>query len=99
MGRSFYRPSPQTIPAPAAFHHNASGRDYALSARDGKFYQSRHRLGYGNQPGDRIEQQIDFVVGSGNHARTFLHRNPDGQLIEMPVTWYSEKGGYLAMSP
>jgi tetratricopeptide (TPR) repeat protein len=85
MGRSFYRPTAATYPAPATFHHKASDQHYELSAHDGKFFQNDH--------------QIDYVVGSGNHARTFLHRNPDGRFEEMPVSWYSEKGGYLAMSP
>src|SRR5439155_2302859 len=35
----------------------------------------------------------------GNHARTFLHRNAQGRLIELPVSWYAEKGGTWAMSP
>jgi len=39
------------------------------------------------------------VVGSGNHARTFLHRRADGRLLQLPVSWYAEKGGYWEMSP
>ena len=39
------------------------------------------------------------MIGSGNHARTYLFRNAEGNLVEMPVSWYSEKGGYWAMSP
>ncbi|MEP6717365.1 MAG: tetratricopeptide repeat protein, partial [Terriglobia bacterium] len=85
MGRSFYRPTAATYPAPASFSHKASDQHYELAEHDGKFFENDH--------------QVDYVVGSGNHARTFLHRNPDGRLEEMPVSWYSEKGGYLAMSP
>ncbi len=99
MGRSFYRPDAQVVPVGASFHHEASGRDYAFGSRGGKFYENRHQVGFGGKDADAIERQIDYVVGSGNHARTFLHRNPDGQLFEMPVSWYSERGGYLAMSP
>jgi len=44
-------------------------------------------------------QSIDYVVGSGNHAHTYLHRTADNKLIELPVSWYSELGGYWAMSP
>ena len=46
-----------------------------------------------------MEERIDYVIGSGNHSRTYLHRAPDGQLIELPVSWYSEGSGYWAMSP
>ena len=54
-----------------------------------------------------IEVEAHYVIGSGNHAQTFLHRNTDGRLFEMPVSWYStperrergEGSGYWAMSP
>ena len=39
------------------------------------------------------------MLGSGNHARSYLHRTARGTLIELPLGWYSEKGGYWAMSP
>ena len=37
--------------------------------------------------------------GSGNHSQTFLHLDPRGRLIELPLSWYSGRGGYWAMSP
>ena len=46
-----------------------------------------------------IEKRIDYVIGSGNHSRTFIYRNERDKLIELPVSWYSENGGYWAMSP
>ena len=46
-----------------------------------------------------METRVDYVIGSGNHARSYLHRTADGRLIEMPVSWYTENGGYWAMSP
>jgi Flp pilus assembly protein TadD len=39
------------------------------------------------------------VIGSGNHSKTFVHRDVSGRLREVPVSWYSERGGYWAMSP
>jgi len=103
MGRSFYRLSPQTSVEDFTSHntlyHNASDRYYQLEIRDGKYYESRYQTGYGKKETNRIEKEIDFVVGSGNHARTYLHRNTEGQLVELPVSWYSENGGYWAMSP
>jgi FimV-like protein len=38
-------------------------------------------------------------MGSGNHARTYLHRTPANELLELPLGWYAEKGGYPAMNP
>ena len=39
------------------------------------------------------------MMGSGHHARTYLHRTPEDKLVEIPVGWYAEKGGFWAMSP
>ena len=41
----------------------------------------------------------DFVLGSGKHARTYLHRAAGGRFVELPAGWYSENGGYWAMNP
>ena len=46
-----------------------------------------------------VEKEIDFVLGSGNHARTYLHRTSAGTLVQLPLGWYAEKGGYWAMNP
>jgi hypothetical protein len=43
------------------------------------------RLAFEGQQANRIEKQIDYVVGSGDHARTYLHRTGEGKLIELPV--------------
>ncbi len=42
---------------------------------------------------------VDYAIGSGDHAITYLHRTRDNRLIELPVSWYSEKGGHWGMSP
>ncbi len=103
MGRSFYRPRVESAVEDYrvhnSFYHAASDRYYEMLERGGKFYQRRHQAGFGGQPANVVEYAVDFVVGSGNHARTYLHRNAEGKLIELPVSWYAEKGGYWAMSP
>jgi Flp pilus assembly protein TadD len=42
---------------------------------------------------------IDYRFGSGNHASSYLSRTPSGSLVELPLTWYSENGGFWHMSP
>lgn len=88
MGRSFARVSPQAVPD-ARYQHPASGRSYEVFHRDGKVYQRR----------GGVEREIHYVLGSGNHSRTYLHRKPDGRIIELPLGWYAEKGGSWAMNP
>ncbi|MGH9590977.1 MAG: tetratricopeptide repeat protein [Terracidiphilus sp.] len=102
MGRSFGIPD---AAAPHAEFHNqtvynkASDMYYTMFERDGKLFEERFQLGYRGQHTNIVDQQIDYVLGSGNHARTFLHRGSEGRLIELPVTWYAEGAGYWAMSP
>jgi tetratricopeptide (TPR) repeat protein len=95
MARSFYRANSAAMRSQTTFYHKASDRYYEFSA----LRLARHQIGFGGKDTNRVEKAIDFVVGSGNHARTYLSTSSEGRLVELPVTWYSEKGGYLAMSP
>jgi tetratricopeptide (TPR) repeat protein len=106
MGRSFSKLRPDTAWLAAAnggggpdfkrqnrVYHEASERHYTMVERGGTFYQRRHQIGFDGKETNGVELTADYVVGSGNHARTFLHRNSDGALIELPVSWYAERGG------
>jgi len=103
MGRSLSQLSPGAVIADFernnSFYHQASDRYYTMYRKDGQYYERRHQIGFDGKETNVIEQQIDFVIGSGNHARTYLHRTPDGKLVELPVAWYAEKGGHWAMNP
>lgn len=103
MGRSASRPSTQNTVEDYrtrnTFEHPPSGRYYTMLERAGKFYQRRHQIGFDGAETNVMEKQIDFVIGSGNHARSYLHRAADGELVELPVSWYAEDGGHWAMSP
>ena len=67
--------------------------------KDGKVYQRRHQIGFDGKETNVVEKEIDFVLGSGNHSRTYLHQGSDGRLSELPVGWYAENKGYWAMNP
>jgi predicted CXXCH cytochrome family protein len=92
MGRSFARV--RSVPSLEGFFHAASDRYYRVIEREGKWFLQR-RGGEANV----MEKQIHYFIGSGNHARTYVHRAENGTLLELPVSWYAEKGGYWAMSP
>ncbi len=96
MGRSFSRPA--NIPA-GTFYHAASDTHFSVFARGGKFIERRWQVGFGGAETNVDEKEIDFVMGSGAQARTFLHRTASGALQQLPLGWYSEKGGFYAMSP
>ena len=101
MGRSFYAPSAATRleDYSKTYYHRASETYYEMVQRDGKFFQRQYQLDFDGKPTNVSETAIDFIVGSGNHSRAYLHRTPKNTLIELPLAWYSEKGGYWAMNP
>ena len=100
MGRSFSRALPENTPKfGKPFYHQASDSYFAMIARDGKLYQRRWQIGFDRKETNVDEKQADFVVGSGNHSFTYLHLTGQGALQVLPLSWYSEKGGYWDMSP
>jgi len=103
MGRSFYRPTPDNIvedfTSGNTYYHKASDRHYTMIERGNEYYIRRHQIGPGGNEINVLEKRIDYVIGSGNHSRSYLWRTADGGLAQFPVSWYSENGGYWAMSP
>jgi tetratricopeptide (TPR) repeat protein len=104
MGRSFHRADAadriEDFTIHNTLYNKASDRYYAMIERGGgQLFEQRHQVGLNGKETDREEKRIDYVIGSGNHSRTYLHRNGEGRLIELPVSWYSEMGGYWGMSP
>ena len=97
MARSFSRPA--NIGAVKDYYHAASDTHFAMFPRDGRFFQRRWQIGFDGKETNIEEKQIDFVMGSGNHVRTFLHRTASGELQQLPLAWYAEHGGSWAMNP
>lgn len=93
MGRSFRKATAEDAVA-APFRHDVSGRSYQLLAREGKLFLRRSEA-----EAEPYEKEIHYILGSGNSAKTYLHRTPQNRLLEMPVNWYPGAGGGLAMSP
>ncbi len=103
MGRSFYRLTPDTaienFQSGLPFYHPASDTYFNVLERGGKYFQRRWQIGFDKRETNVQEKQIDFVIGSGNHGRTYLHLTSRGTLQQLPLGWYSEKGGYWGMNP
>src|SRR5579862_1195106 len=90
MARSFSRAA--NIP-PGSYDHAASDTRFTMLQRDGKYFQRRFQAGFRGEETNVDEKQIDYVMGSGNHVRTFLHRTAGGALQQLPLAWYAENGG------
>ena len=103
MGRSLVRPTPansvENYAGNKEFYHALSDTHYAMISRDGVYYQRRWQIGFGGKESNVEETKIDYVIGSGNHARSYFHRSERGTLIELPLGWYAEKSGSWGMSP
>jgi tetratricopeptide (TPR) repeat protein len=103
MGRSFFRPSAantvETYAGSNQFYHPLSDTHYSMEQRSGTYYQRRWQIGFDGKEANVEELTIDYVLGSGNHARSYLHRTTRGTLIELPLGWYAEKGGEWGMGP
>jgi tetratricopeptide (TPR) repeat protein len=101
MGRAFYRAIPANMVEKfdASFYHSASDRHYQMIRRGDRYFLRRHQLGYSGRETNVFETEIHYVIGSGNHARSYLHRTAENRLVQLPISWYPEKGGYFAMSP
>jgi tetratricopeptide (TPR) repeat protein len=103
MGRSFFKPGTATtiedFSKPPAYYHALSDSYYAMSIQNGEYLQRRWQLNAAGKEINVEELKIDYVMGSGNHARSYLHRTERGMLIELPLGWYPDKGGEWGMVP
>jgi predicted CXXCH cytochrome family protein len=103
MARSFFKPaSTNTIEDYAKtpeYYHALSDSHYAMTIRNGQYFQRRWQVGLDGKEINVEELKIDYVIGSGNHARFYLHRTERGMLIELPLGWYPGKGGEWGMVP
>ena len=59
----------------------------------------RIQVGQDGEAINKVTKRIDYALGSGYKARTYLSRNSQGELAQLPVAWYSDRGGFWAMNP
>lgn len=102
MGQSFRRLQPGNVIEDLSakpFYHAPSDTYLVMLSRGGKYYQRRWQIGFDGKETNVDEKQVDYVLGSGNHSRTYLHLTSRHTLQELPLAWYAEKGGQWAMNP
>ncbi len=99
MARAFDTPRASNAPPVKDFYHQTSATHYQMLQRGKDFYQRRWQAGDDGRESNVDELKIDYVMGSGNHTLTYLHRTARGTLIELPLAWYPVDGGTWAMNP
>ena len=93
MGRAFFKPSADNSPeAYGSYYNRLSNTYFSMIQREGQYFQRRWQLDLAGKEANVEELKIDYVMGSGNHARSYLHRTERGMLIELPMGWYPEGG-------
>jgi Tfp pilus assembly protein PilF len=94
MARSFYHPSPERrsedFTAPPYYHAPSHQYLQIVPRGDGLVFR-RWREGEWGEPVHLFEQPVDWILGSGHHARTYLYRTPDGALFQLPLAWYTQE--------
>ncbi|MGH9581704.1 MAG: hypothetical protein ACRD4O_02070, partial [Bryobacteraceae bacterium] len=103
MGRSLSKITAatmqETFPSGQAYFHAASQSYFQIIERDGEVFERRWQTGFEGQETNVEEKRIDFVIGSGNHAKTYLHLTARNTLQQLPLGWYAENGGTWGMLP
>ena len=71
------------------FTDEVSGVKFSVFTKDGDAWLSYDR------PGTALngEQKLEYFLGSGSHARTYLYSR-NGYWFESPAVYYSQKNGY-----
>jgi len=66
---------------------------YEMTARDGRYFMRQSVLDEDGRPLASLEKEILYVLGSGNHSRSYLAAESDSY-FELPVCWYPDKPGW-----
>ena len=98
MSRSFHRWTADVRVEPAldsAIEDRPTGFLYEVIERDGRLYQVEYVPGAGGRRLHQLERRIDYVMGSGQVARTYFTEE-NGRLFQLPLTWYRTHGWDLS---
>jgi Tfp pilus assembly protein PilF len=101
MARAFQRPRPaddiEDFSA-APFVHPPSGQHFQMMRSNGRLVFRRWQAGPDGEPVHVFQTEVDWILGSGDHARTYLYRTPRGEIYQLPLAWYTQTGRW-GMAP
>lgn len=80
------------------YFHSPSQRYYSVHEANSKLTFRRWQLDDDGKQINLLELPIDWVLGSGNKARSYLFQTEWGEIYQLPVGWYTEDQKW-AMSP
>ncbi len=93
MARAFRRPRPEAdieaFTAPP-FIHAPSGQSFQIVRHGERLVFRRWQTDPAGKPINVFEQEVDWILGSGDHARIYLYRTGGGELYQLPLAWYTQ---------
>lgn len=93
MARAFRRPRPESdiedLSAPPLLHQ-PSGQSFQITRRGERLVFRRWQTDAAGAPVNVFEAPVDWILGSGDHARTYLYQTPAGEIFQLPLAWYSQ---------
>ena len=94
MSSSFHRWTP-TVRAETALvkplYDGTTGFHYSVIADGDRLFQVEQVLGPTGKRLHELRKPMDYVMGSGNVARTYFTEE-NGRLFQLPLTWYASHG-------
>lgn len=72
-------------------HDSTTGYYYEAVRTDSGFFMLEYRLNDDGSRSHELSREMEYVVGSGTTARTYLTEEQHW-FYELPVTWYTQKG-------
>ena len=92
MARSFYPMKPENavenFDADPVWHPESEFW-YRVLEEDGVYWQEEFRLDAQGNRTHSLKRRMDYVIGSGNAARTYISES-NQRLYQLPLTWYSQ---------
>jgi len=80
------------------YYHEPSKRYYRIDKEGDALTFHRYQKDAAGKPINEVEIEIDWIMGSGNRARSYLYRTEQGEMFMLPLGWYSEDARW-GMSP
>ena len=93
MARSFVRPAAQHVIedfSKARGPHEPSKRQYEMAFEGGEYRFRRYQRDEEGQAINVFEHGVDWILGSGDHSRTYLYQTESGELYQLPIAYYAE---------
>ena len=92
MARGFFRLTSTTAVedfSGVVVRHEETDFYYVARKAGDQYVQEEYRLDAAGVKTHQLVRTMDYVVGSGSAARTYL-TEVDGRLYELPLTWYTQ---------